>query len=371
MEEKTGVLIAMSGGVDSSVAAWMMVQQGWRCMGVTMRQYQDDTCHLAAFPTCCSAQDIEDAKQVAFQLDIPYQAIDFSAAFREQVIDRFVQVYESGGTPNPCVDCNRYMRFRTLIELADRNGLYYVATGHYARVEQDRESGRWLLKKALYQQKDQSYMLSRLSQSQLCRIRFPLGEMEKSQVRRIAEEQYFVTARKHDSQDICFVPDGDYGAFLERYTGKTYPPGDFLDLQGNRVGRHEGAVRYTLGQRRGLRLAMGEPVYVTGKDMAANTVTVGPDRALYTSSLLAEDMNWISMQAPAAPFRAMAKTRYRQSEQPALVTPLEKGGVRVDFDAPQRAVTPGQTVALYDGDVVIGGATIVKAWTQQEVDYAP
>ena len=360
MDERCGALIAMSGGVDSSVAAWLLVQRGWRCMGLTMRQYQDTSCHLAAFPTCCSPQDIEDAKQVAFQLDIPHQVIDFSAQFRTRVIDRFVRVYESGGTPNPCVDCNRYMRFRTLLEIADKNGLDYVATGHYARVEQDRDTGRWLLKKAKFGRKDQSYMLCRLSQEQLSRIVFPLGEMDKEQVRAIAEAQYFVNARKHDSQDICFVPGGDYGAFLEGYTGKTYPAGDFLDQNGQVVGRHQGAVRYTLGQRKGLHLAMGVPVYVTGKDMAANTVTVGPEEALYTAALVAEDLNWISVAGLDGPLHCAAKTRYRQQEQPALLTPLPEGRVRVDFEAPQRAVTPGQAVVFYDGDIVIGAGTICR-----------
>ena len=358
MDGTYGALIAMSGGVDSSVAAWLLVQRGWRCMGLTMRQYQDTACHLAAFPTCCSPQDIEDAKQVAFQLDIPHQVIDFSRQFRTRVIDRFVAVYESGGTPNPCVDCNRYMRFRTLLEIADRHGLDYVATGHYARAERDQTTGRFLLKKAKYGRKDQSYMLCRLSQEQLARIVFPLGEMDKEQVRSIAEAQYFVNARKHDSQDICFVPGGDYGAFLENYTGKTYPAGDFLDQEGRVVGRHEGAVRYTLGQRKGLHLSMGVPVYVTAKDMAANTVTVGPEEALYTSSLTAEDLNWIAVEGLDAPLRCAAKTRYRQQEQPATLTPLPGGRVRVDFDQPQRAVTPGQAAVFYDGDTVVGAGTI-------------
>lgn len=370
MDEKRGVLIAMSGGVDSSVAAWLMVQQGYQCMGLTMRQYQDSSCHLAPFPTCCSPQDIEDARQVAFQLDIPHQVMDFSQNFRTRVIDRFVQVYESGGTPNPCVDCNRYMRFRTLLEVADAHHLDCVATGHYARVQQDRDTGRWLLKKARFTRKDQSYMLCRLSQEQLARIIFPLGEMDKTQVRAIAEANFFVNARKHDSQDICFVPDGDYGAFLEQYTGKTYPPGDFLDQEGNVVGRHAGAVRYTLGQRKGLHLSMGVPVYVTGKDMAANTVTVGPNEALFTSTLLARDLNWISIPGLNAPLRCAAKTRYRQQEQSALLLPQQDGSLLVEFDTPQRAVTPGQAVVFYDRDIVVGAGTIVETLASKEEHHA-
>ncbi len=362
MEHTPGALIAMSGGVDSSVAAYLMRQKGWRCMGVTMRQYSNPNCSLAQFPTCCSPQDIEDAREVAFQLDMPYEVIDFSEAFKERVIDKFVRVYESGGTPNPCIDCNRYMRFASLLEVARKHDLDYVVTGHYARVEYDESRGRWLLKKALHDGKDQSYMLCRLTQKQLSHIRFPLGEMEKSQVRQIAEEQYFVNARKHDSQDICFIPGGDYGTFMEQYTGKTYPPGDFLDEDGNIVGRHRGAVRYTLGQRKGLNLAMGVPVYVSGKDMEKNTVTVAPNEHLFSRSLIAEDMNWIAIPGLDGSIRIQAKTRYRQQEQWATASPTEGGRIRLDFDEPQRAVTPGQTAVLYDGDIVVGGGTIVEAF---------
>ena len=332
MEHTPGALIAMSGGVDSSVAAYLMQQKGYRCMGITMRQYSEPGCRLAQFPTCCSPQDIEDAKQVAFQLDMPYEVMDFSRSFRERVIDKFVRVYESGGTPNPCIDCNRTMRFASLLEVAKKHDLDYVVTGHYARVAYDEARGRWLL------------------------------NMDKPRVREIADELYFVNARKRDSVDICFIPDGDYGAFMERYTGKTYPAGDFLDQEGNVVGQHRGAVRYTLGQRKGLGLAMGTPVYVSGKDMEKNTVTVGPNESLFSSSLVAEDMNWVAIPELTASLRIKAKTRYRQKEQWATAIPLEGGRVRVDFDEPQRAVTPGQAVVLYDGDIVVGGGTIVEAF---------
>ena len=362
MEHTPGALIAMSGGVDSSVAAYLMQQKGYRCMGITMRPYSEPGCRLAQFPTCCSPQDIEDAKQVAFQLDMPYEVMDFSRSFRERVIDKFVRVYESGGTPNPCIDCNRTMRFASLLEVAKKHDLDYVVTGHYARVAYDEARGRWLLKKAAYEDKDQSYMLCMLTQDQLAHIQFPLGGMDKPRVREIADELYFVNARKRDSVDICFIPDGDYGAFMERYTGKTYPAGDFLDQEGNVVGQHRGAVRYTLGQRKGLGLAMGTPVYVSGKDMEKNTVTVGPNESLFSSSLVAEDMNWVAIPELTASLRIKAKTRYRQKEQWATAIPLEGGRVRVDFDEPQRAVTPGQAVVLYDGDIVVGGGTIVEAF---------
>lgn len=355
-------LIAMSGGVDSAVAAYLMQQKGYECIGCTMRLYLNEDAGICAESTCCSLEDVADAKEVARRLGIPHYTFNFAETFRERVIDKFVRVYESGGTPNPCIDCNRTMRFASLLEVAKKHDLDYVVTGHYARVAYDEARGRWLLKKAAYEDKDQSYMLCMLTQDQLAHIQFPLGGMDKPRVREIADELYFVNARKRDSVDICFIPDGDYGAFMERYTGKTYPAGDFLDQEGNVVGQHRGAVRYTLGQRKGLGLAMGTPVYVSGKDMEKNTVTVGPNESLFSSSLVAEDMNWVAIPELTASLRIKAKTRYRQKEQWATAIPLEGGRVRVDFDEPQRAVTPGQAVVLYDGDIVVGGGTIVEAF---------
>jgi tRNA-specific 2-thiouridylase len=358
-------LVAMSGGVDSSVAAWLLQQQGYDCIGVTMKLYQNETVGLPQGHTCCSLDDVEDARGVARRLGIPYYVFNFDEAFREKVMDKFVRVYEQGGTPNPCIDCNRFLKFEKLLHRARELGRDYVATGHYARIEYDPSSGRYLLKKALDAGKDQSYVLYMLTQEQLSHILFPLGELTKEKVRQMAQEQGFSNARKHDSQDICFVPDGDYGAFLERYTGKRYPEGNFLDRNGAVVGRHRGAVRYTLGQRRGLDLPMGERVYVCGKDMAANTVTVGPDSALYTTALTARDMNWISIPRPDGPLRVKAKTRYRQTEQPATLYPEGEDGVRLEFDQPQRAVTVGQAVVLYDGDTVVGGGTIWDVPSQE------
>ena len=251
------------------------------------------------------------------------------------------------------------MKFDKMLDFARAHGLDYVVTGHYARIEQDPETGRWLLKKALYTDKDQSYVLYALTQDQLAHTKFPLGGMDKPSIRKIAEEQGFCNARKHDSQDICFVPDGDYVGFMERYTGKYYPDGDFVDLDGRVVGRHHGAVRYTCGQRKGLGLALGAPVYVCDKDMEKNTVTVGPESALFTTTLVAGDFNWISIPALTGPMHIKAKARYRQTEQPATVRPLDNGLVQVVFDEPQRAITRGQAVVLYDGDVVVGGGTIL------------
>jgi len=337
----------MSGGVDSCVAAYLMLQKGWRCMGAMMRLLPGG-----------GEQDAADARAAAGQLGIPFEAVDLTGDFECRVIQKFIAVYEAGGTPNPCVDCNRYLKFGRLLEIARDRGCECIATGHYARIEQ-REDGRCLLKKALDPAKDQSYVLYSLTQAQLARVRLPLGEMGKEEVRALAARLGLVSAHRQESQDICFVPDGDYAAFMERHTGKRYPEGDYLDLNGQVLGRHRGAVRYTPGQRRGLALPMGERVYVCGKDMEHNTVTVGPESALYTSSLTAGGMNWISIENLTAPLPVKAKTRYRQREQDAVVSPLPDGRVRVDFAVPQRAVTPGQALVLYDGDTVVGGGTIL------------
>ena len=356
---RPGALIAMSGGVDSSVAAWLMQQAGYDCTGITMRLTRNETLGQSGFHTCCSEKDIEDAAEVAFALDIPYEVLDFTADFREQIIEKFVRVYEAGGTPNPCIDCNKYMKFRHLLDWARAHGMEYVVTGHYARVEQDEATGRFLLKKGLDEGKDQSYVLYNLTQEQLAHIRLPLGGLHKTEVREIAEQHKFVNARKHDSQDICFVPDGDYARFMEDFTGKHYPAGDFLDESGRVVGTHNGAVRYTIGQRKGLGLAMGAPVYVCGKDMQANTVTVGPEEMLFDRIVYADEVNWIAIPELTGPLRVTARTRYHQVEQAATVYPAECG-FRLEFDQPQRAPTPGQAVVLYQGDTVLGGGTITR-----------
>ncbi len=343
-------MIAMSGGVDSSVTAYLMQQAGFTCIGATMR-----LCDGLTPPTT----GVEDAKSVATRLGLAFYEFDHTALFREKVVEEFIRCYEQGGTPNPCLYCNRHLKFDALMQEARKLDCNYIVTGHYARIEQDPNTGRYLLKKAVDLQKDQSYFLSCLTQQQLAHTKFPLGTMTKEQVRQIAQEQGFVNAKKRDSQDICFIPDGDYRTFMERYTGKVYPSGDYLDLDGKVVGKHAGAVGYTIGQRKGLGIALGEPVYVCRKDMNANTVTVGPDAALYSKVLRAKDWNWISVTELTEPLRCKARVRYRHTEQPATVYPEENGIARVEFDEPQRAITPGQTVVLYDGDTVIGGGTIL------------
>ena len=353
-------LVAMSGGVDSSVAAFLTQQAGFDCIGVTMRLYDtlpDDGCDSN---TCCSLEDVEDARSVARRLGMPFYAFNFKADFREKVIEKFIHCYECGLTPNPCIECNRHLKFDHLLRRGMELGCDCVVTGHYAQIKQDEQTGRYILYKAADASKDQSYVLYCLTQEQLAHTRFPLGGLTKNDARAIAEAQGFINARKHDSQDICFVPDGDYAAFMERYTGKDYPAGNFLDLNGNVVGQHQGAVRYTLGQRKGLGLAMGAPVYVCAKDMERNTVTVGPNEALFSTTLLANDWNWFPFPTLTESLRVSAKARYNQPPQPATVYPEADGTARVVFDTPQRALTPGQAVVLYDGDMVVGGGTITK-----------
>lgn len=352
-------MIAMSGGVDSSVAALLMKEAGYDCVGVTMRLYRDPGYRKSSCKSCCSDEDEEDAAFVCSQLGIPHESKCFSRLFEQSVIQKFVREYESGRTPNPCVDCNRFMKFDALLSSALKEGYEVLATGHYARITQNEKTGRYQLRKALDESKDQSYVLYMLTQAQLAHLRFPLGSLKKTETRSIAEENGLVNAEKHDSQDICFIPEGDYGAFLERWTGKKYPPGEMVDMEGNVIGHHNGLIRYTVGQRRGLHLPMKERVYVVSKDPAGNTMTVGPEKALFSRELLATDFNWLSVPEPGEQIRVTARTRYHQSECSAEVYPLSDSRVRVVFDDPQRAVTPGQAVVLYDGDLVLGGGTIL------------
>jgi len=351
---KTRVLIGMSGGVDSSVAAHLMLAQGYDCMGATMRLYDgmDDS------STCCGLDDVEDARAVAQKMGIRHSVFNFKTDFEEKVIQDFISAYEQGLTPNPCIQCNRHLKFRKLLHRAQELGFDYVVSGHYARIRRDAKTGRFLLYKAADRAKDQTYFLACLDQEQLSHILFPLGELTKDQVRSIAEDQGFVNARKRDSQDICFVPDGDYVRFMKNWTGKTYPAGDYLDLNGKVLGKHQGAVCYTIGQRKGLGIALGQPAYVCRKDMAANTVTLGPNEALFSSALLADNWTWFPFPALEASLHVTAKIRHSQHETPAIVYPEENGAARVEFETPLRAITPGQAVVLYDGDLVVGGGTI-------------
>ena len=356
---KKKVVVGMSGGVDSSVAAYLLKEQGYDVIGVTMQIWQDEESKIQEENGgCCGLSAVDDARKVAAQIGIPYYVMNFKKDFQEKVIDYFVDEYLHGRTPNPCIACNRYVKWESLITRSMEIGADYIATGHYARVEQ-LPNGRYAIRHSATWSKDQTYALYNLTQDQLRRTLMPVGEYEKDQIREIAKEIGLQIANKPDSQDICFVPDGDYARFMEQFTGKHYPAGDFLDRSGKVVGTHSGAVRYTLGQRKGLGLALGAPVYVCGKDMQANTVTVGPESELFDSIVYAEDVNWIAIPALTGPLRVTARTRYHQAEQQATVYPAENG-FRLEFDQPQRAPTPGQAAVLYQGDVVLGGGTITR-----------
>ena len=346
----------MSGGVDSSVAAYLMREAGFDCVGVQMKLFENEDAGLSRESACCSLESAEDARRVAFGLDMPFYVWNFSDEFRCEVIDRFAAAYAAGRTPNPCIDCNRYLKFGALLRRARALGFDALATGHYARVE--KSGGQYLLKKAADETKDQSYVLYMLSQAELALLRLPLGELRKSETRQIAARQGFAVARKPDSQDLCFAPDGDYAAAAERALGRAFAPGDFVDAEGRVLGRHAGIGRYTLGQRRGLGISNEAPLYVCGIEPAENRVVLGGPEALLSRTLEANDFNWIAGRAPDGPLRARAKVRYRQPEQPATVTPTGPDSVRVVFDEAQRAITPGQIVVLYDGDIVLGGGTI-------------
>ncbi len=349
-------IIAMSGGVDSSVAALLMQEKKYEIIGTTLKLYDNKDLGLSKGHTCCSLSDVEDARLAAYKLGIPYYVFNFVEKFHENVIDRFVKSYCTGSTPNPCLYCNRYIKFTALLQRAKKIGFDYVVTGHYARIEN--AGSRYLLKKGLDTTKDQSYVLYNLTQQQLAHTLFPLGELLKSQVREIAAEYGFANAQKHDSQDICFVPSGNYAEFIKRYTGQNFPPGAFIDKKGDIIGTHKGIINYTIGQRKKLGLSSPTPCYVCQKNPVNNTITVGDAQALLTNTLVAHDLNIIAVPKLDRPLRLKAKIRYHQVEQWATVEQTEEDTLHLIFDNPQRAITPGQAVVLYDDDIVLGGGII-------------
>jgi len=352
---KGKVLVAMSGGVDSSVTALLLQQAGYDCIGVTMRLYDSIRINCNK-PTCCSIDDVEDARKVAARLGMPFEVLDCRDEFEEKVIDRFAGEYARGRTPNPCILCNRHLKFDHLLQAADSMGCDFMATGHYARVECD-AGGRFHLRCGIDPKKDQSYVLYMLDQRHLSRLLLPLGGLEKQEVRRIAAENGLVNARKRESQDICFVPDGDYAGFLA-WRGVESQAGDFLDGEGNVVGTHEGIVHYTIGQRKGLGIAMGYPAYVTAIDARANTVTIGPREALAVTAFDVADAVWTASVEPTAPLKAEVRIHYHARRVPVRIVPGD-GGAHVEALGELRAIAPGQAAVFYQGDEVVGGGTIV------------
>lgn len=355
---KKKVMLAMSGGVDSSVAL-LLLKEKYDVIGATLKLFDNEDVDIAPSKTCCSLSDVEDAKSVAAKCGVDHYTFNFKDRFRDNVISRFTSAYLKGETPNPCIDCNRFIKFEQMLRRAVELECDYLATGHYARIEKDEVTGRYLLKKAFDDTKDQSYVLYSLTQEQLSKILFPMGEMKKADARILADENELVNASKPDSQDICFVPDGDYAHFIERYTRIKSNEGNFVDCRGNILGKHKGITYYTVGQRKGLGIALGKPVFVVKINAEDNTVVLGNENELLNNTLIAKDVNFISIDKLENPMKCKARTRYKQAEQPCTISQNTNGTVTVLFDSPQRAFTPGQAVVFYDGDIVIGGGTIL------------
>lgn len=351
-------LIAMSGGVDSSVSALLMKEKGYECIGCMMKLYDNEDAGLCRTRTCCSLDDVQDARSVADRLGIPFYVLNFKDDFREKIISKFIKSYENGVTPNPCIDCNRYMKFDKLYDRAMEYGCEKIVTGHYARIERVKEG--YLLKKAIDDTKDQSYVLYSMTQEQLKHTEFPIGELKKIQVRKIAKENSFINEDKPDSQDICFVPDGDYVGAIKRLSGKEYESGLIRDMEGNIRGHHDGIIRYTIGQRKGLRISSDRPLYVCNIDADNNEVIVGSNENLYSKEVHVKNVNWISPWLISDGMKVKTKIRYRQKEQSAILNLSKESDdeATIVFDEPQRAVTKGQAAVIYLGDIVLGGGII-------------
>lgn len=357
---KKRVMIGMSGGVDSSVAAYLLKQQGYEVIGVTMKLWQDDDDELVEVEGgCCSLSAVEDARHVADNIGIPFYVLNFSDVFKEKVINPFIDEYLNGRTPNPCIACNKHIKFEDFYNKARQLGCDYVATGHYAKIEQDEETGRFLLKKSITDKKDQTYALYNLTQDQLEHTLLPIGEYEKDKVREIAKEMGMDVHNKPDSQEICFVKDNDYAGYVKKHSKKRIEDGYFVDTKGNVLGKHKGIVHYTIGQRKGLGIAFGKPMFVADIDPKKNTVVLGDNEDIFKTTLIAKDVNFISIDEikENEPIRVKAKHRYKANPADATVYKHEDG-IKLVFDEPQRAITKGQSIVMYDEDRVVGGGII-------------
>lgn len=358
--DKKKVVIGMSGGVDSAVAAYVLKEQGYEVIGITMKLWEEDADNYAEdYGGCCSLSSVEDARLVADKLDIPFYVISYKEDFMKTVVDDFVEEYLNGRTPSPCIRCNKYIKFDALLETAKSLGAYYVATGHYGLVKKDEDSGRYLIKKSKEERKDQSYMMYSLSQDQIKHVLMPLGVYEtKEEVRAIAEREDLIVARKKDSQEICFVTDDDYARFVKEHTLKPIPKGNFVDKSGKVLGQHKGIIHYTIGQRKGLGMTFGKPMYVIKIDPEKNEVVLGDDEDVFTTELCAKALNFIPFEKAPEAYKCSAKVRYSSKTSPCTIYNLDDNRVRVIFDLPQRAVTPGQAVVFYQDDLLVGGGVI-------------
>lgn len=357
MDKKT-VCVGMSGGVDSSVAAYLLKEQGYNVIGVTMQIWQDESSDvISENGGCCGMTAVDDARRVAAQLEIPYYVMNFKDDFRKYVIDNFVSEYKRGRTPNPCIACNRYVKWESLLQRSLSIGGDYIATGHYARVLK-LSNGRYTLGTAKGIEKDQTYALYNLTQEQLSKTLMPIGEYNKSEIRAIADKIGLQVANKPDSQDICFVPDGDYAGYLEREEGVIPVPGNFVDLNGNILGRHKGIINYTIGQRKGLGLSMGHPVFVVDIIPETNEVVIGNNEDTFSSEIIAENVNFMSVEKPSDGMRVIGKIRYAHKGAACRIYMQNEACVRAVFDEPVRAATKGQAVVFYEDDYIVGGGTI-------------